>query len=128
PGRPHPARRAALAGSSPVSRATRCRTEQAPHSLEADPAVDTRIGARRVLLRLHHDPALVADIDQGLRDTAEIEVAIARRREHAGQHTVEEAPVPRAEVVEYPAARVFGVHVRDAIRMAADQPLGIDAA
>src|SRR5262245_39469748 len=47
----------------------------------------------RILLGLDHGPAVVADVRQQLGEGREVDAAIARHGEHAGQHGIEEAPV-----------------------------------
>src|SRR6185437_333531 len=73
-------------------------------------------------------PTVVADVDERPRHTPEVQVSIPGRSEHPSQHTVEEAAVARHDFGEYLPADILGMDVRHAIRMTADQPLGIDAA
>src|SRR5262245_17981936 len=47
----------------------------------------------RILLGLDDGPAAVADIRQDLCEGAEVDAAVARYREHTGQHGIEVTPV-----------------------------------
>ena len=58
----------------------------------------------------------------------EVEVAVAGRGEHAGQHPVEEALPLGHDPVEHRPPHVLGMHVDHPLRMAADQVHGVDAA
>ena len=67
------------------------RLHRAPRKrLEADLCVFQRVGLLRVLLRLDHEPALVADLGAEPRHRLEVDHAVARNREDAEQHRVEE--------------------------------------
>src|SRR5882724_7004588 len=81
----------------------------------------------RVLLGLDDGPAAVADVGEQLRERREIDPAVARYGEDAGQHGVEEAPVLGLRVLEHLEADVLAVDMVDAVGMPLRHPQWIAA-
>ena len=73
-----------------------------------------RIGLRRILLGFDEHPAFIVALHHDVEDRAEVDVAIARDREHAGADTIEEAHVLCLDLVAHLHADVLQMDMADA--------------
>src|SRR5262245_18247399 len=69
----------------------------------------------RILLGLHHGPAVVADIRQQLREGREVDTAVAGHGKYTGQHGIEEAQVLGACLLHHVRSDVLAVDVIDTV-------------
>ena len=73
-----------------------------------------RIGLRRILLGFDEHPAIIVALHHDVEDWAEVDVAIARDREHAGADAIEEAHVLGLDLVAHLHADVLQMDMADA--------------
>ena len=86
---------------------------------EAHPRVGEGVGLGRILLGLDDQPARVAGPAQDPEQRPVVDSPVARHREHAVDHRVQEAPVPPARLGERGRPDVLAVDVGDPARVAA---------